>query len=150
MKTAMTLLLTAFLATACNRAPAEPRVTVADAMVTLPAVPGRPGAGYFTLATNHDPTRLLAISSPKARRIELHKTMGMGGMSRMAPLADAGFRPGHPLTFAPGRRHAMLFDLDPRLRPGGRIRLTFQFDPAPPVTVEAEVRAPGDSGHAGH
>jgi periplasmic copper chaperone A len=150
MKTAIALLLTAFLAAACERAPEEPRVTVADAVVTLPAAPGRPGAAYFTLTTNHDPTRLLAISSPNARRIELHETMGMGGMSRMAPLADAGFWPDHPLTFAPGGRHAMLFDLDPRLRPGSRIRLTFRFDPAPPVTVEAEVRAPGDSGHAGH
>ena len=150
MKRSVPMLTALLLATACDRGPVEPQVTVEEAVVTLPAVPGRPGAAYFTLRTNHDPTRLVSISSPQARRIELHATMGMGGMTRMAPLADASFWPDHPLTFAPGGRHAMLFDLDPALRPGGRIRLTFRFDPAPPVTVEAEVRAPGDAGRAGN
>ena len=42
----------------------------------------------------------------------------------------------------------MLFDLDPGLRVGDRLTLTFRFDPAPPAIVEADVRGPGDAGHA--
>ena len=102
------------------------------------------------LRTNHDPTRLTGIDSPRVGRIELHQTMDAGGMARMAPLADATFSPGAPLRFAPGGRHAMLFDVDPALRAGDRLTLNFRFDPAPPVTVEAEVRGPGDVGHAAH
>lgn len=121
--------------------PAAPRVEVADAIVTLPAAAGRPGAAYFTLESNA-PARLTAVASPAAGRIELHEA----GM-RLAPAFDLAA--GTPLRFAPGGRHAMLFDLEPALRPGGRIALIFTFEGAPPVTAEAELRAPGDV-HRGH
>lgn len=138
------------LTSGCGRAPEAPAVTVEDAVVTLPAVPGRPGAAYFTLRTNRDPTRLVAIASPQAGRIELHETIEEGGVSRMVPLRDKSFAPGRPLVLAPGGRHAMLFDMDPNLRVGSPITLTFRFEPAPPVTVKAEVRGPGDAGPGGH
>jgi copper(I)-binding protein len=134
----------------CNRPPPEPRVTVEDAVVTLPPIPGRPGAAYFVLRTNNDPSRLVAIASPRVGRIELHETIDAVGASRMEPLREATFSPDEPLVFAPGGRHAMLFDIDPVARAGTTIALTFQVDPAPPVTVEAQVRAPGDVAHAGH
>ena len=139
------------LLTACQRAPQEPRVTVDDAVVTVPAVPSAPGAAYFTLRINQGSTRLVSVSSPSARRIELHQTREENGLSRMAPLQpdQLGFSPGAPLAFAPGGRHAMLFDVDPNLRPGGRMTLTFTFDGAPPASVDAPLVAPGTS-HSGH
>ena len=150
MKSAVPILAMLLLAAGCSREPDPPRVEVERAVVTLPAVPGRPGAGYFMLRTNHDPTRLVGIDSPRVGRIELHETVEHRGMARMTPIADASFSPGTPLHFAPGGRHAMLFDMDPALRVGDRLELTFRFDPAPPVAVEAEVRAPGDAGHESH
>lgn len=143
-------ILAAMLALAgCDRAPPEPRVTVEHAAVTLPVLPGRPGAAYFTLRTNGDPTRLTGVSSPRVGRIELHETIaGAGGVAAMRPLEHAAFAPDEPLVFAPGGRHAMLFDVDAALRPGDTVRLTFAFDSAPPVTVEARVRPPGDHGAA--
>ncbi len=133
----------------CDRAPPEPLVTVEDAVVTLPVLPGRPGAAYFTLRTNNDPTRLTGISSPRIGRIELHETVSSDGIASMRPLTDTIFSPDAPLAFAPGGRHAMLFEIDPSVRPGDRAALTFTFEPAPPVTVEAEVRGPGGL-HADH
>jgi copper(I)-binding protein len=66
---------------------------------------------------------------------------------RMRPLQDRSFT-GKSLEFAPGGKHAMLFGIDPRIRAGHRVPLTFSFEPAPAVTVEAEVRAfGGDAGH---
>jgi copper(I)-binding protein len=45
----------------------------------------------------------------------------------------------------------MLFGISPRVKPGHRIALTFSFNVAPPITVEAEVRAAGDEApHAEH
>ena len=119
-------------------------------MVTLPVLPGRPGAAYFVLRTNHDPTRLIGVGSPRIGRIELHETVTANGVSRMIPLRDGTFGPEAPLAFEPGGRHAMLLEIDPSLRPGERVPLTFTFDPAGPVTIEAPVRAAGDAGHAGH
>ena len=135
---------------ACDLGPSEPRVTVEDAVVTLPAVPGRPGAAYFELRTNNDPTRLAGITSPRIERVELHETVTVGGISQMIPLRSATFSPETPMRFEPGGRHVMLFGIDPALRPGDQVRLDFAFDLAPPVSVEAEVRAAGDVGHGGH
>ena len=106
-------------------------------MVTLPAAAGRPGAGYFQLEANRA-ARLVSVTSPSARRIELHET-------GMRPAASFALTPEEPLHFSPGGRHAMLFDLDPALRPGAKVTLTFTFEGGPPpVTAEAEVRGPGD------
>jgi copper(I)-binding protein len=129
----------AFLAlSGCGRGDGgPPLVRAEEVVVTLPGVAGRPGAAYFDLETNREGTRLVGIASPAARRIEMHE-------AGMRPAASFSFSPAEPLRFAPGGRHAMLFDLDPALRPGARITLTFSFDGAPPVITEAEVRAPGD------
>jgi copper(I)-binding protein len=114
-----------------------PRVTAEHAVVTLPAAAGRPGAAYFQLETNRA-ARLVSVTSPSARRIELHE-------EGMRPAAAFELKPDAPLHFRPGGRHAMLFELDPALRPGGKVTLTFTFEGGPgPVTVEADLRAPGD------
>ncbi|HEX8535743.1 MAG TPA: copper chaperone PCu(A)C [Allosphingosinicella sp.] len=140
----------AFLAlAACGKgAPPEPKVEVKEAMVMLPVVPGRPGAAYFTLRTNNDPTKIVSVTSPKVERVELHETREEGGMSRMGLMGDLTFPSSGVLEFKPGGRHAMLFGLDPSLKAGDKIPLTFTFEPAPPVTVEAEVHAAGS--HSGH
>jgi copper(I)-binding protein len=143
MRTAF--LLPVFLLLACcdgnGGEPGPSQVAVEDAVVTLPAVPGRPGAAYFTLESEA-PAALVAVASPRAARIELHE-------AGMRPAARFTLAAGAPLVFAPGGRHAMLFGLDSALRPGDHLALTFTFEGAPPVTAEAEVRAPGDV-HAGH
>ena len=142
------LLATALIAAAlpaCNRTPPEPQVTVQHVVVTLPAVPGRPGAAYFTLRTNVYPTNLLGVTSPLVQRIELHESGG-GATGRMRPLDETRFPARGVLAFRPGGKHAMLFGIDPSVKSGGKIPLTLTFDPAPAVTVDAEVRPPGDHG----
>jgi len=132
----------------CARAPAEPQVSVEGAVVTVPAVPGGPGAAYFTLVTNNDPSRLVSISSPSVQRIELHETREENGRTGMRPLTEDAttFGPAEPLRFAPGGKHAMLMGVDPNLRPGGKVILRFQVEPLPqPIIVEAEVRGPGQA-----
>jgi len=139
------------LVSGCNSSPAVAPISVEEAVVTLPAVAGRPGAAYFTLRSNSGPARLVSVASPNAERIELHETTTTNGVSRMGPLADAGFSPGAPLIFAPGGKHGMLFGLETGLQPGGTIPLTFTFEGGEPVTVEAELRGPGGmADHSGH
>jgi len=145
MKWLVPLLAAATLLPGCERAPAEPAVSVERAVVTVPAVPGAPGAAYFTLVTNHDPSRLVSVSSPSVQRIELHETRDENGRTAMRPLTQDGasFSPSEPLRFAPGGKHAMLMGVDPNLRPSGKVILRFQVEPLPqPIIVEAEVRGP--------
>ena len=53
------------------------------------------------------------------------------------------------LVFEPAGRHAMLFGINARVKPGDKIPLTFSFNVAPPVTVEAQVLAAGDEAPGG-
>jgi copper(I)-binding protein len=112
-------------------------------MVRLPAVPGRPGAAYLELPANRVHGALVAVTSPQAGRVEMHETMSHGEMTSMRPLARVSAQPGQPMTFAPGARHLMLFDLDPALRPGQQVQLTFRFEQGPPETVAAVAVAAG-------
>ena len=139
-------LLALLAAAACDRAPA---VDVEGAVVTLPALPGQPGAAFFRLESNASPERLVAVTTPAAERVELHETVMHGTMSGMAPLAQPAFDADGRLAFAPGGRHAMLFGMTPGLKPGDRVTIRFAFERAAPMTVEAEVRGPGQ-GHARH
>jgi copper(I)-binding protein len=150
MRSPVPLILALLVATGCRPSAETGDANVENAVVTLPAVAGRPGAAYFTLRAGADAVRLTGIDSDSVERIELHETVESGGVSRMVALTEIPLTPAEPLVFAPGGRHAMLFGVDPDLRPGSRIRLTFRFDAAPPIVAEAEVRGPGDAGHAEH
>jgi copper(I)-binding protein len=151
MRASPALALGLLLLASCNRTPPAPRVSVENAVVTLPAVPGRPGAAYFQLRSNHSPSTLVSVTSPLVQRIELHQT-GPGGMKKITSPEDLSFPGDRELVFEPGGKHAMLFGINASVTVGGTIPLTFTIDPAPPVTVDAKVRGPGDvgEGHAGH
>lgn len=106
-------------------------------VVRLPAVPGRPAAGYFDYRVEGDRGALLSVSSPQARRVEMHETMSRGTMSEMRAIARLPVRDGETLRFAPGGRHLMLFDISRDIAAGGRIDLILHFERGAPVTVPA-------------
>jgi periplasmic copper chaperone A len=130
-------------AASCDRPPPDGTVRVAQAWVRLPPAPKRPGAAYFRLEAGSEGTRLLGVSTPAARWVELHEMRSEKGVARMRKKKEFEFPAQGRLVFEPGGNHAMLFGLNPRLKPGDVIPLTFSFNVAPPVTVEAEVRAAG-------
>ena len=134
----------------CDRPPPDGTVRVSDVWVRLPAVKSRPGGAYFTLEAGSEGTRLLGVSSPAVRWIELHETETKGDRTRMKQRKEIEFPSRGELVFEPGGRHAMLFGINSAIKPGGKVPITFSFNVAPPVTVEAEVRAAGDeSPHKG-
>ncbi|HEV7660098.1 MAG TPA: copper chaperone PCu(A)C [Allosphingosinicella sp.] len=120
-----------------NEAASNGTAATTGPVVRLPAVPGRPAAGYFDYRVAGDRGALLSVSSPQARRIEMHETMNMGGMSEMRPLARIAVRDGETLHFAPGGRHLMLFDISRDVAAGGRIDLILRFERGEPVTISA-------------
>jgi copper(I)-binding protein len=135
----------------CDRPPADGTVRVEQAWVRLPALKSRPGGAYFRMEAGSEGTRLIGVSSPAVRWIELHETQMQGSRAKMKRRKEIEFPSRGALVFEPGGRHAMLFGIGARVKPGDRIPLTFSFNVAPPVTVEAEVRAAGDEApHGGH
>jgi periplasmic copper chaperone A len=136
----------AALAACGNPEPEVPPSAIAT--IRLPAVPGRPAAGYVSLAVHGDRGALLSVTSSRAGRIEMHETMTAGNMTSMRALQRIPVRDGETIAFVPGARHLMLFDLDPSVPAGGRVALAFRFERGDPVTLAAEVvPAGGDVGH---
>ena len=128
--------------------PPPPQLSVDAAWVRLPAVPGRPGAAYFTLHGGATPARLLAVTSDKVATIELHESMGsgdkMGGMMTMRPIAGVDLPPGATIAFAPQGRHAMLFGIAPDVAAGASLPLAFRFADGTRLTASARTLAAGD------
>lgn len=140
----------ALLLAACGGEAADPAASIEGAWVRLPAAPGAPGGGYFT-ATLGRGDAITAVSSPSAERIEMHDVVEENGVTRMVAMPRVEQEGREPIRFAPGGKHLMIFGLDPALRPQATIELNFTFAEAPPLTVRAQVTAPGSSapGH-GH
>jgi copper(I)-binding protein len=135
--------------TACNPAKNE-EAGVEDVWVRLPAVPGRPGAAYFTLRAGDDPLTLNKIESPQVGRIELHETMtAPGGIAHMARMGEVRIPARGTVEFKPGGRHAMLFGIDPAVKAGDKIQIRFRLNPPVEIITEAEVRGAGEE-HEGH
>ena len=122
------------LAASCTE---RAEVAVSDAWVRLPAVPGRPAAAYFVLRGGPVDTTLVAVRSDSARRAELHESMAGG----MRALGSVSVSAGQEVRFAPGGKHVMLFDLDPRLAAGKTLTLRLSF--ADGGVLEARARAVG-------
>jgi hypothetical protein len=129
----------------CRRAEGDGTIRVEGAWVRLPASRSLPGAAYFRLEGAEEGARLVGLSSPLVRWVELHESSTKGGMAGMKQHKEMEFSSRGELVFEPGGNHAMLYGVDPRVKPGDRITFTFSFNVAPPLTVEAEVRAAGDA-----
>lgn len=132
----------ALLASGCQQAPAE--TGIERAWVRLPAVAGRPGAAYFTIRGGSKGDTLVQLSTPAAERAELHETMDHAGVKAMQPVRDVAVPAGGTLAFAPGGKHAMLFDIGPNVKPGDTIPLAFAFAGGRTVTAQAKVVGAGD------
>lgn len=133
----------ALLALAACHPKGGEKPVVADAWVRLPAVTGRPAAGYFVLKGAQADDRLLSIDSAVVNKIEMHEEVMDGGVMTMRQMADVPLPKGADVAFAPGGKHAMLFGVDARITPGTAIPLLFTFKSGAKVEVEAKTEAAG-------
>ena len=105
------------------------------------------GIAYLTIRS---PTadRLVSVSSPVAKKAELH-TMEMSGMvMKMRPLAGLDLPAGQPVTLKPSGDHIMLMGLNGPLREGQSFPLTLTFEKAGTREVTVAVEKPGAAGPA--
>ncbi|MEH3158007.1 MAG: copper chaperone PCu(A)C [Sphingomonas taxi] len=139
------ILLASALAASLAGCSGPKRVTVDDAWIRLPAVPGRPGAAYFTLHGGPSDATLIDVSADIAIRAEMHESMtGAGGMAGMKPLASVAVPARTDVVFAPGGRHVMLFDINPKAKRGRIYNLTLNFSNGGRLYAPVTVVGPGD------
>lgn len=153
MRITFSVALAAALSALAGCGPSEPAspIAIEDAEVRLPAVSGRPGAGYFAITARGAGIALTGVTAPGTERVEMHESRKDGGVMRMKAITEVPLTQGVRVAFEPGGKHLMLFGLDPALKAGGTIPLTFSFAGAQPVTVQARLVAPGgDPSQSGH
>jgi copper(I)-binding protein len=112
-------------------------------IIQLAAVPGRPGSGYFDLRIEGDHGALLSVTSPQAGRIEMHETMMSGNMASMRPIDRIPVRDGEVLSFRPGGRHLMVYDVHRDVAAGDTINLIFHFERGGTQSLGAVLRPMG-------
>lgn len=125
----------------CGEAPV---LRVDHAYVRLAAVKGNPSAAYFTVHGGPRATRLLSVTSPLVVKSELHASMKQGDAMTMTPEAAVDVPAKAELVFAPGGRHAMLYDVNEAVKPGGSVPLVFTFADNSRLELSAPVIAAGD------
>lgn len=145
---AAVVLLVAALLLGARANATEPRIT--DATVRLPAVAGRPAAGYLTIHAGAVPITLVGAATPLAERIEFHTSAMAGGVMRMAALPQVGIRANHSGGFAPGGDHLMIFGLRRDVKPGATIPITLRMADGRTLRVEAVAVAAGAELPAAH
>jgi copper(I)-binding protein len=100
------------------------------------------GIAYLTIRSP-TPDRLVSVSSPVAKKVELN-TMEMSGMvMKMRPVASLDIPAGQPVTLKPGGEHIMLTGLSGPLREGQSFPLTLTFEKAGTREVTVAVEKPG-------
>ena len=118
-------------------------VRASDAKVRLPAVAGRPAAGYVTLHGGSADDELVAAASPLAERVEVHGSSMAGGVMRMNALPVVRVRAGEKVMFAPGGMRLMIFGLRADTRAGAAVPVRLTFRSGTELRVEAVAVAPG-------
>lgn len=137
------LVIAFFLALAgCKR---EPVQAVDGVWVRLNAVERGPAAAYFTVHGGPTDDRLLQVTSTAVIKIELHDTMNHSGMMSMKPITGGIHVPkGSKIEFKPGGKHAMLYYVNPGIKPPRTLPLVFTFASGTQIMVDAQVALAGD------
>jgi periplasmic copper chaperone A len=124
----------------------EKQLYVDDAWVRLAAVPGRPAAGYFAVHGGPTDATLINVFTDVAIRTEMHESkMAAGGGMTMDAVRSLPVPALQTVTFAPGGKHVMLFDVNPGIKPGAAITFTYTFADGLRIQQDARVIAAGDA-----
>ncbi|HEX2560087.1 copper chaperone PCu(A)C [Phenylobacterium sp.] len=136
-----TLILTAALAAATLAAPALAHMPGGLEVVqawSRPAAAGMTGAGYMTIRNRGKQAQtLVKVETPAAKKVEMHRTVTEGGVSRMQPVGQLVIPAGGEAKFAPGGQHLMLVGLARPLKAGQHVPATLTF--ASGVKVKADI-----------
>jgi hypothetical protein len=106
---------------------------------------GPPGvpvlAGYVLIQNPTAQTaRVVKVASPRAERIEIHRTDITENTATMTRVSVLPIPPGGEIRFSPNGYHLMIFGVQEPPGPGEKVPLSFEFDGGSTVAVDAIVR----------
>ncbi len=105
---------------------------------------GKNGAAYMTISIHGtDPDKLTKISTPVAKKAELHTHLMENNIMVMRRIDALEISPGSPSVMRPGGLHVMLMGLHAPLKKGGKFPLTLTFEKTGQLKSEATVHGIG-------
>lgn len=110
-------------------------ISDAFARATLPGA--EVGGGYLTIINNGSaPDRLLAATSPSAKKVQLHSMTMVGNVMKMRPVVGGIAIPaGGSVAFTPTGFHIMFMGLNAPFAKGSQIPVTLEFQKAGSVKI---------------
>lgn len=126
-------------------------ITVSEAWSRATSPRAEVGAGFLTIRNaGRTEDRLVAATSPRAARVEIHTMALEDGIMRMRPLPNGlAIAARGEAKLAPGGDHIMLIGLKAPLKQGERVPVTLRFARAGTVRTAFVVAAPGAAAPAG-
>jgi periplasmic copper chaperone A len=115
---------------------------VASGYIELGATPDRPAAGYFTVEGGEKPVNLVAVSADLAQRVDMHESVKENGMMTMKPLRSVPVPAKGEMTFAPGGKHLMIWNINPVAIEAGRLPMVFVFTNKDRILFDLTIRKP--------
>ncbi|MFJ3485526.1 copper chaperone PCu(A)C [Pseudomonas sp. NPDC090202] len=149
---AVTRLLTASVLAAASFS-AMAQTTVEGAWVRT-TVPGQPSSGAFMRITADSDSKLLGVSSPVARDVQVHQMTMTNDVMHMGPVDSVALPAGKTVSLDPDGYHVMLMGLNGQIKEGDQVPLTLTVENAKGVresiTVSAPAKASMDDMDMGH
>ena len=109
--------------------------------------PGSTAAAVYADVRAADADEIVAVTTPAAERVEIHQSSETAGTMQMRPVTSVPLPQNAIVKFETGGLHLMLIGLREPLAASSSIPLTFTFRSASPITVNAQIVAPGDDPH---
>ena len=120
---------------------ANAEVTVKDAWVRG-TVAAQKVTGAFMTITSTEEAKIVAASSPVAKKTEIHTSMMMSGVNMMHSVDAIPLPANVPVALASGGYHVMLMDLTRQMKPGEIVPITFTIVGKDGKRTQVEVKAP--------
>lgn len=139
--------LTALVAPLALVSCAEPQPLYVDQAWIRPNPNGQgPAAGYLVIHGGEAAVRLLRVTSDAAMRIEMHQSVTQDGMTTMEKIDSLDVPAKEKVTFEPGGKHLMIFNINPAAIQAGKLTMTLLFSNDDRLIVDAQIRGAGDAG----
>ena len=130
-------------------APAAAEVSLSASDAWAAPTPGGVdvSAGYLTIANaGGAEEQLVAASSPRAARVEIHEMSDDNGVMRMRQVPSVTILPGGEAHLAPGGYHLMFFGVTQPFAEGEEIPVELRFQSGAVINVSLAVRRGGHDG----
>jgi copper(I)-binding protein len=134
---------------------AQAQTSVEDAWVRA-TVPGQPATGAFMHITSTTDSKLVGVSSPVARNVQIHQSSMKGDVMNMQQVDSVELPAGKTVVFDSNGYHVMFMGLAAQVKEGDQVPLTLTVENDKGARESIEVQAPAralttqDHSHSGH